>query len=210
MKRTSIVFSKILVLLIFLSLSLMAKSANAQAISKPAAPEFTVKLSPSYVEVTIKNQPHNYDEINGSKFSLYYSFRFKDHYGLAANWNYDYASIGTYLNASSSNYTSVSFPLDKYPLKDIAKNGTIDLEVMALVGNIFPINMGNVTAGGFEGVESDWSNMQTVTITHVAFNTSSNLTIIVAIPIVIFIIILASSLLYRRHQKTSKLKSKTV
>jgi hypothetical protein len=154
---------------------LIAKSVSAQTdptTPRPAVPEFNAKVNASSLEVTIKNQPIiAYTEANGSIPSLYYGFRFKDHNSTFLNW-YDspiwyflgYSTYETYYKASDSDYTTVSFPLEKYPLKYTLNSGRIDVQVMALIGNETPSNAQNRTVYLFDGVISDWSNTQYITI----------------------------------------------
>jgi hypothetical protein len=147
---------------------LMVESATAQTTSKPSVPEFTVRIVASSLEVTIKNQPITaHVDTNSSNPSLYYGFRFKDHDNIQ-DWNYapiyyvGPSSYGTYYKASTSDYTTVSFPLGRYPLTGILDSGQVDLQVMALVGNEVPTNYENGTVYGFDGVESVWSSTQTI------------------------------------------------
>ena len=130
---------------------LMVKFVNAQSMPRPPAPEFTVKVVASSVEVTIKNQLlADYADTNDSNPSLYYGFRFKDHENIQ-DWNYapiyyvGLSSYGTYYMASSSDFTVVSFPLGSYPLKGILGSGQVDEQVMALIGNEAPTNEQNGT-----------------------------------------------------------------
>jgi hypothetical protein len=136
----------------------------------PSAPEFTLKLVNSSIEVTIKNQPlTTYKEPNGSYPNLYYGFRFKNH---TVEWDWIYAppyyvgksSYGPYYKASNSDYTTVSFPLENYDLPNLSTGGQIDFQVIALVGHDYPPTSEHDTVYGFEGVESSWSTKQTFTI----------------------------------------------
>jgi hypothetical protein len=154
-----------------------------------SAPEFTMKVIGSSIEVTIKNQLLTAYE-NGSYPNLYYGFRFKDHENIQ-DWNYapiyyvGISSYGTYYKASASDYTVVSFPLWSYPLTGILDSGRIDLQVMALIGNEVPTNYENGSVYGFDGAESNWSTTQTITILN---NSASPTPTVPEFPSLIFVL----------------------
>ncbi len=116
MERMGKYLSIVLVLIIASSSCLIVKSADAQSISKPSAPEFTVRyvdysydVPPTYgidqftgketivkngyhvenrsFEFTIRNQPYTpYEDSQGNNIHLFYNLRFKGHFG--AEWMY--------------------------------------------------------------------------------------------------------------------------
>lgn len=203
-----------LVLILIMAISnlslMMVKPAFAQVIPKPSAPEFTLKVVASSIEVTIKNQPIIAFE-NGSSPNLYYGFRFKDHENIQ-DWNYapiyyvGISSYGTYYNASTSNFTVVSFPFGSYPLTNILGSGRVDLQVMALTGNEVPTNYENGSVYGFEGVTSDWSEVQTITIA--ASSTSPTPTVpefswLVILPLFFSIICIAVAITLKKSRNFS-------
>jgi hypothetical protein len=190
---------------------LMIESAKAQSTSTPSAPEFTVKVSASSLELTIKNQPITEYTGNVSNPSLYYGFRFKDHANFQ-DWNYAPlyyvlpSTYGTYYKASASDYTIVSFTVGNYPLKGILDSGQVDMQVVALVGNEIPTNYENGTVYTFDGVSSVWSNTQTITTTIYDWKTQFTIIPIAVILILTIIGIIAISvLLIQRHRKIAKL-----
>jgi hypothetical protein len=156
--------------------------ANAQSTPRPSAPEYNVKVNLSSLEMTIKNQPiTTYVDANSSNPSLYYMFRFKDHENFQ-DWNYAPmyyvlpSTYGTYYKASTSDYTTLSFPIGTYPLTGILNSGQVDVQVMALIGNEVPTNYENETVYGFNGITSVWSNIQTITIPTSSISTTPNQT----------------------------------
>jgi hypothetical protein len=180
---------------------------------RPSVPESTVIVNASSLEVTIKNQPITaYIDANG--------FRFKDHEDIM-DWNYAPlyyvlpSTYGTYYKASTSDYTIVSFTVGNYPLKGILASGHVDMQVIALIGRELPTNIENGTVYTFDGLTSDWSITQTITI-----NASSNtpmptintgslvelppIPFLVVVPSIITVIIV--SVLLLRHRKTANLK----
>ncbi len=151
--------------------------------------------SPSYhvqnksIEITIKNQPFTpYNDSEGRYIGLYYNFRFKGHFG--SDWTYDpFMPNGvssqryggwdmTYLipyTPSNSQYTIVNFPLGK---SGISNYGQEDFQVQAQIGyilmngNSFMQRVYGVNYN-FTGESSDWSPIQTVTITETPSQTST-------------------------------------
>jgi hypothetical protein len=178
----------------------------------PSPPEFTAKFVASSIEVTIKNQPITaYVDTNGSNPSLYYGFRFKDHENIQ-DWNYapiyyvGSSSYGTYYKSSASDYTVVSFPFGSYPLTGILGSGQVDLQVMAHIGNEVPTNYENGTVYGFDGVESVWSNTQTITIpisssSPTATPTTSIQGWVAAVTLVVVLAVAAGLLVYLKKRR---------
>ena len=176
----------------------------------PSPPEFTAKFAASSIEVTIKNQPLGYVDTNGSNPSLYYGFRLKDHENIQ-DWNYapiyyvGISSYGSYYKASASDCTVVSFPLGSYPLTGILSSGQVDLQVMALIGNEVPTNYENGTVYGFDGVTSNWSDIQTITIpvssnSPTATSTTSIQGWVAAVTLIVVLAVVAGLLVYfKKH-----------
>jgi len=184
------VLKNIAIAVLTLSSLIIVGSAFAQSVSKPSAPDFTAKIVGDTIEVTIKNQPLTSYE-NGSYPSLYYMFRFKDHYTEEGFWDYDPvyfvlpSTYGGYYKAFDSDSTVVSLSLEGHHFP----SGQIDIQAIALAGNQYPTNMQNGTVYGFDGVTSSWSNYQTLTINEnlpssneqSVFQTSIRIAIIVAV-----------------------------
>lgn len=201
--------------------------APTATIPRPSVPEFTAQFADSSLEVTIKNQPQPL-MATVSDASLYYGFRFKNPNSTpVGDWNYapiyfvGTSSYGKYYEASTSNYTTISFLLGDYPFDGenhrtgISKNGPVDMQVIALVGTEVPTNYEHGTVYAFYGATSDWSNMQTITASESSaspmptVNTGPHtepfptLTVVAA-ALAVTAVVLAALLLYRRHQKTSR------
>ncbi len=155
----------LLIAVIALSSLTIVWSAFAQSIPEPSVPEFTVKAVVTTIEVTIKNQQLTPFE-NGSYPNLYYGFRFKDHNERIGFWDFYPlyftlpSTYGAYYKASDSDFTIVSLSLESHHFP----SEQIDIQAIALVGNQYPTNMQNGTVYGFQGVNSGWSNIQTLTI----------------------------------------------
>jgi len=182
----------LIVLLLSHLLPLSIIPANVQAASKPSVPQFTVKFidksydvpptrttdpytgktitEPSYhvndglLEVTIKNQP--YTPSPTSDGHLYYLVMFKGHFGGDNDWrglpptDNSLRPTTGYIEQSDSGYTV----LTHYPVK--FDSGTkLDFRAKAVTGyqQILPPPTSwhmNVET------ESDWSSIQTITITY--------------------------------------------
>ena len=225
MGNISKAFTIIVTIIIVTSSLLLSPLANAQTIPRPAVPEFTARLTTSSLEVTIKNQPlTGFGDINVSNPHLYYGFRFKDPNSTLGGWNYapiffvGISSYGTYYEASASDYTIISFPIDDYPFEGenhhtgISKSGPIDMQVIALIGIEFPTDHQGGRVYGFDGVTSDWSNTQAITIPASSSSPTPTSTIIgnstIALAISIMVVILAlviSLMLYGRYRKSPNL-----
>jgi hypothetical protein len=158
--------SLLLVLTLTISGLMIIESANAQTITKPSVPEFTLKvvshsndLAPTTLEITVKNQPFtSYIDPSGTT-NLYYNVRFKGHF--SDMWSYYPENrSSSYTKASLSDYTTISFGLGGPPLGSVPSGGIVDFQVQALIGHDdLEINQYQFTGG-----ISDWSSTQTVTI----------------------------------------------
>jgi hypothetical protein len=169
------VFPLILILIIAVSsLSLaLIEPANAQT-SKPATPEFSLKVvdnsGAKAIELTIKNQPFEPYTDNGQAVSLYYNVHLKLH--SAESWTAMYY-CGDVFPTHSNSDTKLVYPLQLsedsssyyllkenagyyYLLSEIPFNEEIDFRVQAMEGQL--------TSASFAGQTSDWSNIQTITI----------------------------------------------
>jgi hypothetical protein len=189
------------------SLSLIViKPASAQSISKPSVSDFTIQIIQSnysnYFVITINNQPFtSYEE--GA--NLYYNLRFKPDSWV--EWiYYPLAPESGYINASQSDYTSVSIPptilTPNYPA------GTaIDFQLQVLVGHDIAQYSQNIWTGNqFTGETSDWSDTKTITISE----TSSLSLLIAIVAVFLVIIVVLSLLLFRRHRKIMNQQVKKV
>ena len=117
--------SLLLVFTLTISGLIIIESANAQTITKPSVPEFTLKvishsndLAPTNLEITVKNQP----------------FRFKGHFSDVWSY-YPENRSSSYAKASLSDYTTISFDLGGPPLGNVPSGGIVDFQVQALIGH---------------------------------------------------------------------------
>jgi hypothetical protein len=124
------------------------------------------------LEFTIKNQPFTpyYDADSGFNITLFYNIRMRGHFG--GNWTELFCVDGNHPVQSDSDYTVVSLPLGSHSdtlLRWLPANTSsqIDFQVEAMIG-YFSRSAG-FASWYFEGEESGWSNVQTITIS----NTSS-------------------------------------
>jgi hypothetical protein len=187
---------------------LMVKPVGAQSITTPSVAEFSVAyvkssfyVPPTYeidqytgknvtvqaghyadnstVAFTIKNQPFvSFKDATGNYTSLYYSIRFKGHYGN--DWLYypndpNVNGMAEYIVASSSDYTITALP--SWELSNVPSGGQLDFQVQTLIGYDYSENG---YAGGyktvfyyFNGAASDWSNTQTITIPETVSSSTS-------------------------------------
>ena len=169
------------------------------------------------IDVTITNQPFTSLTIDGNTTQLYYVIRWKGHF---ENWNDNitysgcdynyYLSLGG-LKASDSAYSVKSYPL---PIQ----KGEIDFQVKAQAGYTFLFygNHAHIQPIGTDfqaDAESDWSPIQTITISAESVSLSPSvpesswltiLPLILAIPIVL-VITKMISLKQLKTQKTANL-----
>lgn len=146
----------------------------AQSISKPATPEFSLNVThqndgTAAIEIVVKNQPlTSSSDANGNNTSLYYNVRFKGHY--SADWNYySINRTASYIEASTTDYTTIAFTLGSSPLGDVPAGGRVDFQLQALIGYDNKVS-GNLY--DFAGESSSWSNTQTVTVPETTSSTS--------------------------------------
>lgn len=130
------------------------------------------------IDVTIKNQPFNITIIDGNTTHLYYEIRWKghfenwiDHYINGINWYsdkpnfYDNSQYG--IEASNSDSTVISF--SSISMSSIPNDGQVDFEVKTQIGYTY-LQYGNhahllpIGASYQYITESDWSNIQTITM----------------------------------------------
>jgi hypothetical protein len=167
---------------------------------------------------------------SGNSTTLYYAVAFKGHY--EEKWNYQPSNAlqkgrpdddawginvrgSPFINASKSEYTII--PLYNWQSEDVLNGGQIDVKVQALIGhdNIHnwghgPIGDGDWVTYYFNGKSSDWSQIQTVTISHTAeSNTEGTFSVELATVTVVCIVITVSAVsitvVYRKLRRKSKL-----
>jgi hypothetical protein len=186
-----------LIIILLVSSMLLIMPSNAQTITKPSVPEFTLKptantfiippystinpytgenqtLSPGYsgtsrgVEITVQNQPFTpYTDIGGNLINVYYNVSLKGSFGNV--WgHYPDATYEDLFNASTSTYTVIEVSMEPYP--SIPDGGSLDFRLQALIGhyNYDTTPSGVKYVTGFTALEtSDWSKPQTVTLTKI-------------------------------------------
>jgi hypothetical protein len=186
--------SLLIVALLVSSSLLIIQFADAQPITKPSVPEFTLKLvSHPYdvapettidpytgktvitqhgyhvenktVEITIKNQA--LPKLSDSNY-LYYNVSYK---GLYENdWKYfGYSQYEPLITQSNSDYTIVNF-------ENIPVEGQMDFRVQAQIGYyleiFYPMQFMDTHFYTFTGEVSGWSPTQTMTIPETSTSTS--------------------------------------
>jgi hypothetical protein len=123
------------------------------------------------IDVTIKNQPVATVNIDGNITQLFYVIRWKGHF---ENWNdtsdfndvsdqYYFDSHG--IQASNSEYTVKTYGVPYF--SDVPEGGQVDFQVRAQIGFLFEYFGGHIQAIGTDFhyvAESDWSNIQTLTV----------------------------------------------
>lgn len=121
------------------------------------------------VEFSIKNQaftsytiPYNSSDSSntGQTVNLMFNIRTKVHSG--DNWMYVTHLSDGYLKQSDTNFTTASYQLDYLFPISIPYGMEVDFQVQALIGYVhrYPI----INSDTFNGTESDWSSIQTLTI----------------------------------------------
>jgi hypothetical protein len=187
----------------------MLNSFASASIPKPSVPEFTLKyvdnthyVPPTYkidpltgktviasdgyysrdrtFIITIENQPFTSQlDATGNYTRLFYKFRLKGHFENEAYWRNGRHFDCEYLNASNSDYTTITDSVNVYISGDIPADSQIDFQVQALIGHIdvtqheiYFLGYGIVYWYSFVGESSDWSSTQTITIIDNATSTS--------------------------------------
>ena len=121
------------------------------------------------VEFSIKNQaftpytiPYNSsDPYNtGQTINLMFNIRMKS--TLESNWTYITHLSDGYLKQSDTNFTTAIYQLNYLFPSNIPYGTAVDFQVQALIGYVhrYPI----INSETFNGTESDWSSIQTLTI----------------------------------------------
>ncbi len=121
------------------------------------------------VEFSITNQaftpytiPYNSSDPynSGQTVDLMFNIRMKS--TLDSNWTYITHLSDGYLKQSDTNFTTVSYQLDYLFPSNIPYGTGVDFQVQELIGYVhrYPI----INSDTFNGTESDWSSIQTLTI----------------------------------------------
>jgi hypothetical protein len=236
MGRTSKSLALILILIMAISsLSLLiVKPANAQTISTPSVPEFTVKfvdasynVAPSSsinpytgqnvtvegyhvenrtIELIIKNQPLTSYRQNGEDVSFYYNVREKGHY--EENWTAIYTVDNYFTAPSNTTDTTLTYSLDPNapPWLDnnLPSGGQLDFQVEALIGHIG--RTVGFASWYFNGQESGWSNTQTITIPASSSSPTPAVPELSWLIIVPLLLSVFSVAVIVRHRKTANLR----
>ncbi|NLB74922.1 MAG: hypothetical protein GX799_00445 [Crenarchaeota archaeon] len=127
-------------------------------------------------------------------------------------------------------YTVISFLLDDYPFDGsnhragISKGGQIDMQVIALIGIEVPTDHQSGRVYRFDGVTSDWSNTQTITMPESSssptpsptapigtINTGPHMpetepcptSTVLVVALILLAVVSASVMFFRKHRKTA-------
>ena len=158
------------------------------------------------VEFSIENQaftpyttPYNSsDPYNtGQTVNLMYNIRMKSH--LESNWTYITHLSEGYLKQSNINFTTASYPLDYLFPSNIPDGTEIDFQVQALIGYVHRYSI--VNSWTFNGTESEWSPIQTITLSDESVSPS---TTVPEFPYLLVIPLLLSVLAVALAFKTKK------
>ena len=166
------------------------------------------------VEITVKNQPFP-ATIQGNTSFLYYNLRYKPHFGQ--NWYNVTTQNGNVTPQSNSQY----IVLYSYPVYDFKTGDQIDFQVEVTLGyhyttyeylehlpsyyhGPYPVPVDHIVYVETSG----WSPTQTfimpnISPTPMPFQSNEGLILPIAV-VVLAMIIVFFSLLYRRHRNTSK------
>jgi hypothetical protein len=139
------------------------------------------------IEFSIKNQaftpytiPYNSsDPYNtGQTVNLIFNIRMKR--TLESNWTYITHLSDGYLKQSDTNFTTASYQLNYLFPSNIPYETAVDFQVQTLIGYVhrYPI----INSDTFNGTESDWSSIQTLTIPDNSASASPNPTPTPAVP----------------------------
>jgi hypothetical protein len=132
------------------------------------------------IDVKITNQQFTPITIDGNTTQLYYVIRWKGYYENWPNISYSGMDYNYYLNnfginASNSQYTLKSYPIAS--MSYIPNGGKIDFQVKAQAGYPFRYFGGHIQPIGTNfhaAAESEWSNIQTVTMVGNAWSNSTS------------------------------------
>lgn len=156
-----------LVLAMILSNLVMVGTVHAQALTKPAKPDFTVDIQNETVVFTIENQP--FDANNSYNYSFFYDVQIST---LDGSWSSFYTAKGDYPTQSNSSQTILYYAIGEsacFPgvatLDGVAvpANGQVKFQVIAMIGYWGDgTYANNVTSYGLVGKVSGWSDSQTI------------------------------------------------
>lgn len=158
-----------LIVILALCSMIIVESSSAQ-ISKPAIPNFTLAIQNEAVVLSIENQP--FDIYNSDGYSFYYNVRIMSANG---NWFHLYDGENTPPTQSSSDYTTLNYPIAKSDLFPslttvagipIPPSGEASFQVIAMIGNWEKTTYsdGTVSYGLKGGYVSGYSSSQTITL----------------------------------------------
>jgi hypothetical protein len=166
----------LLVLILVASSFMLIKPAGAQSITKRSVPKFTLEFTYSQygfktVVVNITNQAFA-STINGTTYQLYYNIRQKEH--TEDKWTertWSFNGPGSLVpQTNNSQYTIESIPASAYP-----NTTQIDFQIQAMLGGNFTRHPASGSPfipdyrefGIPVNSQSDWSSIQTITLTQI-------------------------------------------
>ena len=107
---------------------------------------------------------------------LYYSVRYKGHYGTDKDWIYPYSGMQNWPTQTDAAYTTLTLQTNPAANLYFPSQGQLDFQVRAIIGNVNLIN-GRLWGANdyyvFDGLESDWSSTQTIIISYNATTSPS-------------------------------------
>jgi|WetSurMetagenome_2_1015567.scaffolds.fasta_scaffold60383_3 hypothetical protein len=155
--------------------------AKTTSSTDPYTGKVTTTTTPGYhvknytIDVSIKNQPYPPTINNGNVSTLKYFIQAKGHFEPEDSfWTSGDGMIdGATKVASNSEYTVASIPLGAI------SEGAVDFRVQASLGYDYTYYYGLVPFDGWASADSDWSNIQTISIPDgsVTISTSPNPTL---------------------------------
>ena len=162
------------------------------------------------IDVIIANQPFSSTIIDGYSTYFYYIIRWKGTFDSWADINYSSWSFGSNDNQgheriepSDSDFTVKSYKLI-WDLPYIPEGGSLDFQVKAQIGYSYPVYDGHIMPVGsvFKvEAESDWSNIQTVTISNESVSPSPSVPefpYLTAIPLLLSALVVVLALRIRK------------
>jgi hypothetical protein len=141
------------------------------------------------MDLIIKNQPFTSYSDGNHTIDLYYRIRTRGHYeiGWSSYYPDDMYGYPDYVDASTTEFTVISFKYGEECgeygpiLGEIPDGGQVDFQVQAFIGyyvsvkaDVTPLNIRNPYYANFTGEISDWSNIQTISLSDKVFSISTS------------------------------------
>lgn len=163
------------------SVTYIASSYSVNTTNTDTGATVTNTYANDTVQIVILNQAFNRNALeNGTALSLTYNVQEEGHFSNGNYWN----PISTWVDASNSEYTVISYEVTLYtgsfaPIwstsdAEVTAGGQVDFQVEATIGYwiTVPSPYSFYGASAFTGESSGWSNTQTITIANGSTSTS--------------------------------------